>query len=401
MVLMAPQNIVVKVGIGLFVRMSLFTPTIYGQEIEDLRNERLKQMQDIEYTEKLLQQTATNKKNKLGELNLISRKIRSRENVVSSLRGELNYLDRSIRNNEKEVVLLRKEIKGLKDDYANMIYKAFLTHNSYHKAQYIMASQDFNQAYKRLKYLQQYSQFRREQATLIQLKTLQLQEEVSSLELAKLKQKSLLTERQIEVANLNNEKDVQRKFVNDLSSKEKQLRRDLKAKKKIYDRIEDEINKLLKAAMKGGAGMLMTPEMKIVSEDFTQNKGRLPWPVERGVITEKFGKHKHPVLKKVSLDNPGVNIITEKGEAVRAVFKGTVKNVFTVPGANVAIIIQHGEYFTVYQGLVDVGVKKGDEVAIKQVLGKTFTEKGNNSSQLHFQVYKGTNKMDPELWLAK
>ncbi len=401
MVLKIRQNISFKTGIGLFLLMSLFTQTINGQELEDLRNARLKQMQDIEYTEKLLQQTAATKKNKLGELNLLNKQIRSRENVVSSLRGELNYLDRSIRNNEKEVELLKKEIKGLKDDYANMIYKAFLTNNSYHKAQYILASKDFNQAYKRLKYLQQYSQFIREQAILIQAKSTQLQEDVKRLEEAKAEQKSLLVERQKEVANLNNQKDVQRKVVNSLSGKEKQLRQELKDKKKIYDRLENEINKLLKAAMKGGDGMLMTPEMKIVSDDFTQNKGRLPWPVERGVITEKFGLHKHPVLKKVEVDNPGVNMTTDAGEVVRAVFKGTVKNVFTVPGANIAIIIQHGEYFTVYQGLVDVVVKKGDEVYIKQTLGKVFSDTGESSSQLHFQVYKGTSKMDPELWLAK
>ena len=145
----------------------------------------------------------------------------------------------------------------------------------------------------------------------------------------------------------------------------------------------------------------LTPEMKIVSDDFTQNKGRLPWPVERGVITERFGMHKHPVLKKVMVDNPGINMSTEKSQPIRAVFKGTVKNIFQVPGANIAIIIQHGEYFTVYQGLVDVQVKKGQEVELKQQLGKAFADPNETSSQLHFEIYKGTQRMNPELWLAK
>lgn len=401
MVLIVRNIRVIRVFAGIFFIISLLSRPLYGQELEDLRNERLKQMEEIEYTEKLLNQTAANKKDKLGELKLLNRQIGSREKVVRSLRGELNYLDRSIKNNEKEVELLKKEIKGLKDDYADMIYKASLTNNSYHKTQYILASKDFNQAYKRLKYLQQYGQFRREQAGLIQSKSTELQEEVGQLESAKDEQKILLVERQKEVANLNNVKKSQSKIVSELSSKERQLRKELRDKKKVYDRIENEINKLLRAAMEDGGGMILTPEMKIVSNDFTQNKGRLPWPVEHGIITEKFGKHKHPVLKKVMVDNPGVNLTTEKGEFIRAVFKGTVKNIFQVPGANSAIIIQHGEYFTVYQGLVDVRVKKGDEVSIKQILGKAFAGNDDNSSKLHFQVYKGTNKLDPEMWLAK
>ena len=389
-------------GLFLLLIIGLMPHGLYSQEIEDLRSERLKQMEEIEYTEKLLQQTSASKQSKLNELNLLNRRIKSREKVVSSLRGELNYLDRSIKNNRKEIDILSKEIKGLKDDYANMIYRAYLTKNSYHKVQYILAASDFNQAYKRLKYLQQYSQFRREQAEVIKNKSQQLQDEISKLESSIEQQKKLLVERQVEVAQLNNEKQQQRNYVEQLGNKEKQLRRDLNDKKKVYDRIEREINKLLKAAMgESSGGMIMTPEMKIVSDNFLQNKGRLPWPVERGLITEKFGKHKHPVLSKVIVDNPGVNMTTEKGEKIRSVFKGTVKNVFKVPGANFAIIIQHGEYFSVYQGLVDVRVKKGDEVALKQVLGRAFAGPDDSNSQLHFEVYKGIQKLDPELWLAK
>ena len=250
--------------------------------------------------------------------------------------------------------------------------------------------------------MQQYSRFRREQAGIIQEKTSRLQEEVLRLEAAKEEQRKVLTEQQKEVAQLNNEKGSQKKFVDQLSSKEKQLRNELKEKRKVYDKIEEEIKKLLDAAIKGNEGrMVLTPEMKIVSDNFTQNRGRLPWPVERGVITEKFGRHKHPVLNKVIVDNPGVNITTEKAVDVRSVFKGTVKNVFRVPGANTALIIQHGEYFTVYQGLVDVVVKKGDTVEMKQNLGKAFAGPNEKNSQIHFEVYKGTQKMDQEIWLAK
>ena len=390
--------------LGLFLSFCFLVLPLSGQELEGLRSERLKQMKDIEYTEKLLQQTAASRKDKLNQLNLLSKQIRSREGLVSNLRGELDYMDRSIRNNEKEVELLKSEIGVLKEDYAKMIYQAYLTNNSYDKAQYILAAKDFNQAYKRLKYMQQYGQFRREQAGMILEKSTQLLEDVHRLDSARIEQKVLLVERQKEVAQLNNRKSTQNKFVKDLSSKERELKRQLKDKKKVYDRIEREIEKVIREAMagnSGGSNVNLTPEMKIVSENFTQNKGRLPWPVERGVITERYGKHRHPVLKKVMVDNPGINLTTEKNEYIRAVFKGTVKNVFQVPGANIAIIIQHGEYFSVYQGLVDVKVKKGDQVEIKERLGKAFSGPNETSSQIHFEVYKGTSRMNPELWLAK
>jgi len=400
---LAFYNTVFLKRFGLFLALSITALSVCGQELENLRSERLKQMKEIEYTEKLLQQTAASRKDKLNQLNLLRKQIRAREKVVGNLRGELNYLERNIRNNEKEVELLKKEIGGLKEDYARMIYRAYLTNNSYDKAQYILAARDFNQAYKRLKYLQQYGEFRREQAGKIQNKTVQLQKEVSRLDSARLEQKNLLIKRQQEVVQLNNEKETQNTYVKELGSRERQLKQELNDKRKIYERIEREIKKVLADAMGGdtGTGINLTPEMKIVSDDFTQNKGRLPWPVERGVITEKYGKHKHSVLKKVYVDNPGVNMTTEKSEPIRAVFKGTVKNIFQVPGANIAIIIQHGEYFTVYQGLVDVTVKKGEEVEIKQNLGRAFAASNETSSQLHFEIYKGTTRMDPELWLAK
>lgn len=386
------------------VVLVLLGMSVNGQNLESLRSERLKQMEEIEYTEKLLEQISASRKDKVSQLNLLSKQIRSRENVLANLRGELNYLERNIRNNEKEVEILTKEIKGLKDDYARMIYRAYLTNNSYDKVQYILAARDFNQAYKRLKYIQQYGQFRRGQALKIQDKSLALEKEVSELEASRSEQKKLLLERQGEVYQLNKEKSSQNKYAQELGRREKQLKQELREKMKIYDKIDKEIQRILAASMKesgGSAGVNLTPEMKIVSNDFTQNKGRLPWPTERGVITERYGKHKHPVLKKVMVDNPGINITTNKSEPIRAVFKGLVKNVFQVPGANLAIIIQHGEYFTVYQGLVDVTVKKGDEVEIKQNIGRAFAGPNESSSQLHFEVYKGIERMNPELWLAK
>lgn len=382
-----------------------FSASLQAQDLEKLRSERQKQLEDIAYTENLLNKTASDKSNQLSKLRLLANQINSREKVVSSIIRELGYLDQSIKNREKEVKKLEAELKVLKEDYARMIYKAYQTRKSYDVAQYILAASDFNQAYKRVKYLQQYGRFRKQQAQEIRDKTILLGEQVKQLAQSREQQSKLLVQRQKEVAQLNNEKKDKDQYVSRLSRQEKDLKKKLEEKKNARDRIEAEMQRILAEARSGGGnsetGMNLTPEMKIISNEFGQNKGRLPWPVERGVITSKYGKHKHEVMKNVEIDNKGVDITTSPKESVRSIFEGTVSNVMSIRGANLTVIIQHGEFFTVYQNLVNVKVKKGDQVQRKQAIGEIYSEKGSNSSELHFQLWRGSTNENPELWLAR
>lgn len=373
------------------------------RELEELRSERLKRLDEIAFTEKLLSKTSSDKSSQMSQVKLLSRQINTREKVVSNIKRELSYLDRSIKSSENDVKILGEELVILKDDYARMIYKAYQTRKAYDVAQYILAASDFNQAFKRVKYLQQYSMFRKQQAKEIMAKTDSLESQVKKLAISQGLQKSLLTLRQKEVAQLNNKKKDKDQYVRKLSRTLKDLRKELTDKKRARDEIESAMNKILEAARNksGGTGLLLTPEMKIISNEFSQNKGRLPWPVERGVITSKFGKHKHEVMKNVEVENKGVDITTNASEAVRTVFDGQVSNVLSIRGANLTVIIQHGEYFTVYQNLVNLRVKKGDLVKRKQIIGEVYSNKNSNSSEMHFQLWKGSRYQNPELWLAR
>lgn len=376
----------------------------HAQEIELLRAERLKQLEEIAFTEKLLSKTASDKRSKMSELKLLSRQISSREKVVNNIRKELRFLDRSIKSRESDVKNLEDDLRILKDDYARMIYKAYQTRKSYDISQYILAANDFNQAYKRVKYLQQYGKFRKQQAKEIREKTIILEEQVKELALSRIQQKGLLTQRQKEVAQLNNEKKDKDQYVSSLRRTEKDLKKQLNAKKRARDRIDEEMQKILREARGGtdsDTGLVLTPEMKIISNEFGNNRGRLPWPVERGVITSKFGKHRHEVLKNIQVDNKGVDITTNAGEAARSVFEGRISNVLSIRGANLTVIIQHGEYFSVYQNLVNLRVKKGDLVKRKQVIGEVYKANGSSTSELHFQLWKGKMNQNPELWLAR
>ncbi len=387
--------------LGILVLSSI---SLKAQEIDDLQAEREKYLADILYTEELLSKTATNKMDQLSIVRLLSGKIKSRENVVASIRKEIIYLDNVIKQRGYDIKVLQDDLEILKKDYSRMIQKAYQTKKSYDKAQYILAANDFNQAYKRIRYMQQYNKFRREQAEEIREKTDNLEKQIEGLKNDQARKRDLLNAQQNEVARLNNEKKEKDQVVKSLSREEKNLRAQLNEKRSAMAKVEEEINRIMALATSGkeeNSGMELTPEMKIISSEFGQNKGRFPWPVERGVITSRYGKHKHEVLKLVDVDNKGIYIATNPGANARCIFEGKVSNVISIKGANLTVIVQHGEYFTVYQNLVDLKIKKGDMLQSKQTIGKIYWDNKSSSSELHFELWKGNVTQNPELWLAK
>ena len=375
-----------------------------AQEINDLQAERKKFLEDILFTEELLSKTASNKMSQLSQVKLLSGKIKSREKVVNNISREVRQLDKIIDARGIDIIELQEELKLLKKDYSRMIQKAYQTKRSYDKAQYILAANDFNQAFKRIRYMQQYNKFRREQASGIMIKADSLGLQIENLKSDKERKKDLMNSQKSEVTRLNNEKKVKNRVVQNLSKEERKLRAQLQEKRRAMDEIENEINRIMALATGGNTkeeGMTLTPEMKIISNEFGQNKGRLPWPVQRGVIVSKYGKHKHEVLKAVDVDNNGVDIATSGGANARSIFDGKVSNVISIKGANLTVIIQHGEYFSVYNNLVDVKVKKGDMVQGKQNIGKVYYDNEGGNSELHFQLWKGLSTQNPESWLAR
>ena len=381
---------------------------VWSQDIEKLKSEREKSLKEIAMAEELLQQTRTNRESQLQNLKLINRNVTQRERVIRGINNEIRQLNTMIRQNETTRIELENEIARLKEEYSRIIYRTFLNRNSYHRAQFIFAASDFNQALKRLKYLEEYGKFRKQQGELILQRTLELKEVIAQLESNKGQKNSLLTAENREVGKMYGERKQKDALVKNLQSRERQLKKELDDKRLAYKRLESEIARIIAAATGSefaSSGMRMTPEMKILSNEFSQNEGGLPWPVERGVITLSYGVQDHPVLRNVKIDNKGIEILTEPAAPVRAIFNGTVAGVLTLPGGNRAVLIQHGEYFSVYQNLSDIAVKEGDQVKVKQVIGKSYKPASVANSEIHFEIWKSANPLpvtlDPEKWLSK
>ena len=311
-------------------------------------------------------------------MNILRKKISLRHYLIATINKEIKLLDKQIEESSSIVEALENDLNNLKKEYAKMLYYGYRNRNSYDKLVFIFSSNDFNQAQKRLKYLQQYSKFRQEQAEMIINTKLLLHQKVKVLESKRAEKKQLLKGKEKERNELSKEKIDQNKLYNKLQDKEAQLQEELKTKqkeaKKLQKAIEDIIAAELRKARetaKKTKGFALTPEEEKLSATFESNKGKLPWPVLRGVVTAKFGKREHPDIKGFMLNNNGIDIGTNEGAISRAVFDGVVTAVVILPGANKkAIIIRHGKYFSVYSNLKKTFVKKGDKRSEERRVGK-------------------------------
>jgi len=388
----------------------------YSQSREELESKKKKAQDELDYTSKLLNQNKLNKNASLSRLNLLKKQIKSRNELINNINSDINLTGAEIDIKKEKISSLEKELKMLKEEYARMIYYAYKNKSSYDRWMFLLSSKDFNQAYRRLKYLQQYSEFRKKQVALIKEKQENLNNQLTALEEKINQKKELATQKEVERGKLASEQKEQKVVLDKLKKKEKDLKNELKEKQQIAQKIQKAIeniiaeetrkvaasNKTTGSGKKSSTGMSLTPEDKIISTNFGNNKGRFPWPTERGVIIAGFGEHPHPVLPGIKVVNNGVDINTTEGSKIRTVFEGEVRGVITIQGANQAVIIRHGNYLTVYQNLREVLVKKGDKVKAKQNIGTVFTDNSdNNKSVVHFEIWKETRKENPELWLAK
>lgn len=387
----------------------IFSVDAFSQHnISTLKKRKEQNAKDIAYTNALLANTLKNKDVSLGQLNLLNQRIKARQELIQSIENEVSYLEAQIVKINGDVKGLEEELKKLKQQYAKVIQYAYKQRNSHEKLMFLLSSKDFNQAYKRYKYLQQFSEYSREQGKLIAVKRDTLNVNLLHLKTAKSEKVVLLSEKTKENNRLAQEKSQQSEVISKLKKREKQLRDDLNKQQKYTKKLEKEIQKIIEeqaklAAKKNtGAGKFgLTPEEKILSESFDQNKGKLPWPTKTGFISEKFGEHKHAVLKHVNVRNDGVNITTDNQAECRSIFKGEVTHILSMPGLNNVIIIRHGEFFSVYSNLSTVSVKKGDSVTSKEKIGVVYTDQAQSQTVLKFQLWKGSTKLDPSLWLYR
>lgn len=397
-----------------FCFIFLLTASTFAQSKKDLEKKRHQNQKDIEYTNKLLNETKKNAESSYNNLLILNQKITLRQDIIYGITAEIKLLDSKIDDNRMVINSLEADMKKLKEQYAKMIIHAYKHRNSFDNLMFILAADNFNQAYKRLKYLQQYSEYRKKQAELINKTQTVLKSKISELEVKRSEKENLLKSKQEENIMLSLEKSEQDKIVTSLKNKESELKKQLAEQYETSKKLQKEIERIIaeearkaaeraktKTTTKANAtsSFDLTPEEKLISDKFDSNKGLLPWPTERGIITGLFGEHPHPVLSNITIQNNGIDISTTAGAEARVIFDGEVSKVVTIPGANKAILIRHGNFFTLYSNLSEASVKSGDHVTTKQTIGKIETE--GNKTTLHFEIWQESNKLNPAIWLTK
>lgn len=401
----------------LFTFLLLLAGTIsFAQNKKDLEAKKARLQKEIEFTNKQLKIVEKNKNATAEQLGALRKKISLREALIGTINSEISSLGGEIANTSKEINGLESQLQKLRDEYASMIRYAYKNRNVYQQMMFVFASDDFNQAYKRMKYLQQYGEYRRRQADEITNTQTQLNGKKQELEQRKNEKTSLRNSEQKEKSTLEKERQEQNKLMQNLTDREKRLRKELAdkqaAKQKLDRAIENIIRKEIEAAKKKATAagkknvtnsnvFTLTPEAAKLSNSFSGNKGVLPWPVEQGVISSPFGEHPHKELKGIMVKNNGVDISSAKGAPARAIFEGTVSGVVTIPGAGKAVIIRHGDYLTVYSNLENVSVSTGDKVSTKQRIGTVGSGDDSGRGEVHLEIWKNTSKLDPQGWLAR
>lgn len=373
-----------------------------------LQREKQESLEKIKETEKILTETGVQKKNSLGELSALNQRISQQESLIKSIRGEISLLDYDISENNQIIDALARDLEKLREEYAAMLFSAQKASGKIDKLMFLFSAQSFDQLLMRLKYMEQYGKARQDQAVAIEKVQLILKEQVRVTEVKRGEKNNLLNDELKENKQLTGLKQKQRTLVNSLEKQEKQLRKDLEATKKAVAELDGLIAKIIKEELERAAREARERDTKKNSRDasnvsialsasFQDNKNKFPWPVS-GFVSQKFGRQQHPVLKGIVIQNDGVNIQTKQGEGVRSVFNGEVSAVAFTPGMGNTVIVRHGEYFTVYTGLKEISVKKGQQVSTNQEIGKVLSN-SDGISELRFQIRKNFDALDPQEWL--
>ena len=426
-----------------FVIFTLAALTAFGQKsarVRQLEEQRKKALAEIEMTNQLLKETTQTAQNSLNRLNLLSQQILSRKKVISLLNQEVGELDDQIVASRQEITRLEKELGGKRDNYGKSMQSMFKRRSSQDKLLFILSADNFAQSMRRMRYLREYADWQKQQATEIIDKQTEIALKQKELEKTRSEKNALLSTREQESKKLQTEESNQKVEVQQLSKKQKELKEQLRKKQQQANALNRQIEKQIaeeiaraeaeakaarererrareKAKAEGKApakepiqeervadtkgGYAMTRAEKKLSDDFAGNRGRLPFPVAgRYTIVGTFGEQQHQELKYVRTNNSGIDIQTTPGADARAVFNGEVTRVFVVPGYNNSVIIRHGNYLTVYSNLSQVYVKAGDKVSTRQAIGKIFTDtESGNATILHFQLWKEKTKLNPSPWL--
>lgn len=378
------------------------------QELEDRRQEL---RQEINKINQLQQENKSKEKSQLSLILNYNYKISVLNNLISVTNQQANLLTREINSNQKKITKLRDDLKALKEDYAAMIVKSYKSKNQQSRIMFLLSSDNFKQAYKRLQYMKQYSDHQKQQGQEIKTKSEELQSINANLLVQKADKQKLINENRVVQKTLEEERKQHQALMTSIKKNINVYAAQIKAKQQEADRIDREIDKIIREAIvtsnkKAGksetsVGFSLTAEEKVLASNFVSNKGKLPWPVEKGFVTLGYGTQPSPIDKSVSIRSNGVRIATEKGAKVRAVFSGEVSRIVVIKNSNPIVMIRHGNFITAYKNLSKVYVKEGDKVTTKQDIGEVFTNPSNGDTILNFIIYENLNTLNPAEWIYK
>jgi len=411
--------------IFIFICMTSF---IWAQPTQEKLEKRKAQiLQEILEKERMLQEVKSQEKSVSHQLVLQTEKIKLKENLISTTEKQTKLLSNDMYINQMNINRLKKELEVLKEDYAKMIVKSYKSRSEQSRAMFLLSSENFLQAYKRAQYMKQYASYRKTQGDEIQTKSTQLVQYNDKINVQKTEKQKLIAENEKERLILQKEKQEQQEIAKTIKKSKNQIAAEIRKKQQESKQIDKQIDKLIREAIaaanrKAAAAaakanpktttpaktretetatkIVLTAEGKIVADNFKANKGRLPWPVEKGFVSLGYGDQAHPVYKSLIVHNSGVEITTEEGSNARAVFGGEVIKVMVLSPVNKAVMIQHGDYFTVYQNLSSVSVSKGDKVSIKETIGKIRTNGDSGKTVLKFTISQNTTYNNPASWLS-
>lgn len=402
------------------------TSLMWSQESqqEKLEARKAQIQKEIRENEKLLQSVKKKEKSAINVIVIQSNKIKLKEKLINTTEKQTKLLGNDMYVNQVKINKLKKELEILKADYAEMIVKSYKSRSEESRAMFLLSSENFLQAYKRAQYMKQYTNYRKMQGEEISSKSNQLLDYNGRLNVQKTAKQKLIVEKEKERSSLEKEKKEQERLVSTIKKDKNKIQSEIRKKQQESRSIDKQINRIVREAIAAAnrkaalerakanpsapvskvavssSKIELTPESKLIADNFRANRGRLPYPVEKGFISLGYGDQPHPVFSTLTIHNSGVEITTEQGSNARAVFGGEVTSVIVLSPLNKAVMIQHGDFFTVYQNLSSVSVSKGDKVSIKQSLGRVRTNNETGKTIIKFLILQNTTYNNPQSWLS-
>jgi len=396
--------------VALFLCTSfVFSQSKKQQELEGRRQELRREIQQIN---SLLSKNKSQQKSQLTLIEDLNYKVSVRRNLIKITNQQANLLTREINENQNKISELRDELESLKDNYAKMIVTSYKSKSEQSRVMFLLSSTNFKQAYKRIKYINQYANYQKEQGESIKEKTVELQATNQALLKQKEDKQQLIDENKLAQIELEKELKEHEILMIAINKDVTKYAAQIRERQKEANRIDKEIERIIKEAIansnkKAGKtataskGFALTPEGKALAKDFASNKGKLDWPVKNGVVKLRYGRQPSPIVKTIMIQSNGVRIATESNAKVRAVFNGEIYSIIASKNGNPSVLIRHGNYFTAYSNLGKISVKKGDKVTTKQEIGEVFTNPSNGQAVLSFSVFKDSKTENPASWIYK